>query len=88
MTLLFPKTQRTRETISSQVAGWKAWVRHNTPNINGCLKAVGHGILGLSTQFLKSGISLLDELREDGGGWLATIQQVIYNSGGSIEPFY
>ena len=70
------------------VAGWKAWVRHNTPNINGCLKAVGHGILGLSTQFLKSGISLLDELREDGGGWLATIQQVIYNSGGSIEPFY
>ena len=21
------------------VAGWKAWVRHNTPNINGCLKA-------------------------------------------------
>lgn len=68
------------------VAGWKAWVRHNTPNINGCLKAVGHGILGLSTQFLKSGISLLDELRSDGSGWLATVQHIIYNAGGSLEP--
>ena len=70
------------------VAGWKAWIRFNTPNINGCLKAAGHSILGLSTQFLKSGISLLDELRKDGGGWLAAIQQVIYNSGGFIETFY
>ena len=70
------------------VAGWKAWIRFNTPNINGCLKAAGHSILGLSTQFLKSGISLLDELRKDGGGWLASIQQVIYNSGGFIETFY
>ena len=70
------------------VAGWKAWIRHNTPSINGCLKAVGHGILGLSPQFLKSGISLLDELRREGGGWLAAIQQVIYNSGGFIDPFY
>ncbi len=70
------------------VATWKAWIRHNTPNINGCLKEVGHGILGLSTQFLKSGISLLDELRSNGGGWLATVQQVIYNAGGFIEPLY
>ena len=70
------------------VAGWKAWIKHNTPNINGYLKMAGHSILGLSTQFLKSGISLLEELRKDGGGWLATVQSIIYNSGGSLKPYY
>ena len=24
----------------------------------------------------------------NGGGWLASIQQVIYNAGGFLEPFY
>ncbi len=70
------------------VAGWKAWIEHNTANVNGYLKSIGHSILGLSIQFLKSGISLLDELRDDGGGWLAVVQHVIYNAGGSLEPFY
>ena len=70
------------------VSGWKAWVRYNTPNINGYLKVAGQSILGLSTQFLKSGISLLEQLREDGGGWLAAVQAIIYNSGGSLSPFY
>ena len=69
------------------VAGWKEWIIHNTPYINGYLKAAGHGILGFSTQFLKSRISLLDELRKTAeGGWLAAIQSTIYNSGGSLEP--
>lgn len=70
------------------VAGWKEWVRHNTPNINGYLRTAGYSILGFSVQFLKSGVSLLDELRKDGGGWLAAIQQIIYNSGGFLEPWY
>lgn len=70
------------------VAGWKEWIRRNTPNINGYLKSAGCSILGLSTQFLKSGVSLLEELRKDGGGWLAVVQHVIYNSGGSLEPYY
>ena len=71
------------------VAGWKEWIIHNTPYINGYLKAAGHGILGFSIQFLKSRISLLDELRKTTeGGWLATIQRIIYNSGGSLEPYY
>ncbi len=70
------------------VEGWKEWIRHNTPYIDGYLKAAGHSILGLSTQFLKSGVSLLKELRDDGGGWLATVQSIIYNSGGSLEPYY
>lgn len=69
------------------IAGWKDWIRHNTPYIDGYLKAAGHSILGLSTQFLKSGVSLLKELRKE-GGWLSTIQTIIYNSGGSLEPCY
>lgn len=67
---------------------WKQWIEKNRVNINGYLKAIGHSILGLSTQFLKSDISLLDELRKDGGGWLASIQLIIYNAGGFLEPFY
>ena len=67
---------------------WKNWIDHNKANINGYLKAAGHGILGFSQQFLKSGISLLDELRRDGAGWLAAVQHVIYNSGGSLHPYY
>lgn len=70
------------------VSRWKAWVEHNKANINGFLKSVGHSILGFSIQFLKSGISLLDELRNDRGGWLATVQHIIYNAGGSLEPCY
>ena len=70
------------------VARWKEWIRKNSANIDGYLKAVGHSILGLSTQFLKSGISLLDELREYGGGWLSTIQHIIYNAGGFLESYY
>ena len=70
------------------VARWKAWVWYNTPNINGYLKVAGQSILGLSTQFLKSGISLLEKLRKDGGGWLAAVQGIIYNSGGFLTPFY
>ena len=52
------------------------------------VREAGYSILGFSVQFLKSGVSLLDELRKDGGGWLAAIQQIIYNSGGFLEPWY
>lgn len=88
-----PKDPRDDEEITQRptlrtVANWKEWIRHNAINIDGHLKSVGHSILGLSTQFLKSGVSLLDELRKNGGGWLATVQCIIYNSGGFLEPRY
>ena len=70
------------------VSRWKEWIEHNRANINGYLRSVGHCTLGLSTQFLKSGVSLLDELRNDGGGWLAAVQHIIYNSGGFLAPYY
>ena len=87
-----PTAEKEGETIESPslrtVARWKAWIEHNITNVNGYLKSVASSILGLSTQFLKSGISLLDELRKDGGGWLAAVQHVIYNAGGILEPYY
>ena len=87
-----PTVEKENTTIerppTRTVSGWKAWIEHNKTNINGFLKSVGHSILGFCVQFLKSGISLLDELRSDGSGWLATVQHIIYNAGGSLEPFY
>ena len=87
-----PTAEKEGTTIESPslhtVARWKSWIEHNEANVNGYLKSFGYSILGLSIQFLKSGISLLDELRCDGGGWLAAVQHVIYNAGGFLEPYY
>ena len=87
-----PTAEKEGEILESPaprtVTRWRDWIRHNAAYINGRLKDAGYSILGLGTQFLSSGISLLDELRKDGSGWLATIQTIIYNSGGFLEPFY
>ena len=87
-----PTAEKEGSTIESPsqhtVSGWKAWIEHNKANVNGFLKSAGHSILGFSVQFLKSGISLLDELRNGGSGWLAAVQHIIYNAGGSLEPCY
>ena len=87
-----PTSEKEDATIESPtlrtVARWKAWIEYNASYINGYLKAAGYSILGLSTKFLKSRVSLLDELRKNGSGWLSTVQQIIYNTGGFLEPVY
>lgn len=87
-----PTAEKEGSTIESPsqrtVSRWKAWIEHNTANINGYLKVAGFSILGFGLQLLKSGISLLDKLRSEGCGWLTTIQHIIYNTGGSLEPCY
>ena len=64
---------------------WKAWFERNRKNIDGQLKSVGYRILGFSEKLLISGVSLSDELRKNGAGWLGTILCVIYNSGGFLR---
>ena len=64
---------------------WKAWFERNRKNIDGQLKSVGYRILGFSEQLLISGVSLSDELRKNGAGWLGTILRIIYNSGGFLR---
>lgn len=65
---------------------WKGWIDRNILRIDGMLKSVGYRLLDFSEQLLKSGISLLMELREAGAGWLGTVLRLIYNSGGFLPP--
>jgi len=63
---------------------WREWVERNTYRIDGMLKSTGYRFLGFSEQLLKSSVSLLNELRRDGAGWLGIILRIIYNSGGFL----
>ena len=67
---------------------WKIWFRANTPRIDGTLRSVGYRELGFSRKFLKTGYSLLDELRASVREWLEVILSFIYNSGNHLEPVY
>lgn len=71
------------------VRHWKDWITVNATDIDGHLKSIGYRELGFGKELLRSGISLLNELRSSmPEGWLKTILRVIYNSGARIEPFY
>lgn len=63
---------------------WHEWVRRNVLHIDGSLKSVGYRMLGFGERLLKSGASLLSELRNAGAGWLGIINRIIYNSGGFV----
>lgn len=67
---------------------WKWWMHHNEANINGQMRSMLHRLLDLSTEFLKSTDSLLEELRKRiSHGWLSAVTRFIYNAGGRIEPY-
>lgn len=67
---------------------WKRWTSRNEANINGQMRSVMHHLMDLDVEFLKSGESLLKELRERiSPGWLSVVARFIYNSGGRIEPY-
>ncbi|MGN0351332.1 MAG: DUF6431 domain-containing protein [Roseburia sp.] len=67
---------------------WKWWMTLNEANINGQMKSVLHHLLDLNTEFLKSGESLLKELKGlISPGWLSVVARFLYNSGGRIEPY-
>ena len=67
---------------------WKWWISRNEANINGQMKSMLHHLLDLDTEFLKSGESLLKELKgRISPGWLSVVARFIYNLGGRIEPY-
>lgn len=67
---------------------WKWWALQNEANINGQMRSTVHRLLDLDMEFLRSGDSLLKELRERiSPGWLSVVTRFIYNSGGRIEPY-
>ena len=67
---------------------WKWWISQNEANINGQMRSMLHHLLDLDMEFLKSGESLLKELKERiSPGWLSVVARFLYNSGGRIEPY-
>lgn len=67
---------------------WRWWLRMNEKNMEGQIRAAAHRFLDMDGRFLKSGSSLLGELRERiSPGWLKAAVRAIYNSGGRIEPY-
>ena len=65
---------------------WHHWFMANELRIDGILKSVGCRDLGFSEVLLRSGISLLERLRQTSVRWLETIHTFIYNSGGFLVP--
>lgn len=65
---------------------WKWWFLYNRENIEGQIRTGAYTLLDMSPEFLKSSVSLLDELRRRiPKGWLKTVISFIYNTGGRIE---
>ena len=58
----------------------------NELRIDGTLKSVGCRDLGFDEALMRSGISLLERIRQTSERWLETIHTFIYNSGGFLVP--
>ena len=67
---------------------WKWWISQNEANIGGQMRSMLHHLMDFDIKFLKSGESLLKELKERiSPGWLSVVTRFLYNSGGRIEPY-
>lgn len=74
---------------SESVKRWSHWLMASVLQIEGAVKSVAHRELGFGEELLKYGGSLLDSIRRMMPmDWLATVMRIIYNSGGSLPPFY
>ena len=83
-----PDTSDDRPSATT-VVRWKHWLMMNWLNIDGHIKSVAHRELGFSAELMKSGVSLLKELRNSiPEGWLKEILRIIYNSGGKLSACY
>lgn len=65
---------------------WLQWFTGNLERIEGCLRNARCRILDNISDFLLSGRSLLNEIREVHSNWLDIILRIIYNSGGYLVP--
>lgn len=68
---------------------WHHWMMMNRFDVEGQLKSIGYRLLGFGEELLKSGSSLLDQMRRSiPGEWFKKMLRCIYNSGGVLRPFY
>ena len=66
---------------------WRNWFVKNLAAMEGQIRSAGVRILDLKNEFLRSAESLLEELRRRiSPGWLGSVLQIIYNSGGKLSP--
>lgn len=74
-----------RQTVNH----WKWWIQINSTDIDGSLKSIAHRELGFTEELLRSGVSLLKELRGSlPEGWLKAVLRILYNSGARLCPVY
>lgn len=65
------------------VKRWREWAKEFLQNAEGQIRSAAYRILDLSEEFLWSGRSLLEELRERlNYGWLAAAIRIHINTGG------
>ena len=65
---------------------WRWWFTYNKTLMEGQIKTAGYDLLDLGERFLKSVISLLEEIRKRiSPGWLGTVCRIINNSGGELR---
>ncbi len=68
---------------------WKAWMVLNLVYINAYLKSVGIRLFAMGIALAYSMVNLVEELkRREQFDWLRTIIRAVYNTGGSLEPYW
>jgi hypothetical protein len=60
---------------------WKAWIAGNINHVDGVLKSIGSRLSEFGTELLNSKVSLVEQLRKDGEGWLAVMNRITWNFG-------
>ena len=68
----------------STIQSWHHWLMMNLLRIDGYLKSEGSRLPGFSEELLKTGMSLLKQLRSSCSGWLEIVLRFVYNSGGFL----
>ena len=65
---------------------WRWWLAYNKTQMEGQMRSACYGLLDLGEGFLRSRISLLEEIRTRiSPGWLGTVCRIINNSGGELR---
>lgn len=77
-----PETPQTEDyPCELTMTRWKAWIAGNHNHVDGVLKSVGSRLFEFGEELLNSNVSLMDQLRKDGEGWLTVINRITWNFG-------
>lgn len=77
-----PETPQTEDyPCELTMIRWKAWIAGNLNHVDGVLKSIGSRLSEFGTELLNSKVSLVEQLRKDGEGWLAVMNRMTWNFG-------